>query len=123
MAMKAVFDSDVLIDYLLGQPKARVELQKYDQRLISVVSWTEVMIGAKNADENRRCRDFLAAFSVVPFDQTVAEEAGRLRQAHNIKLPDAIIWASARTSDALLVTRNTKAFPKHDPFVRFPYQV
>lgn len=121
--MKAVFDSDILIDYLLGLPKARAELQKYGRRLVSVVSWTEVMIGAKNTEETRRCRDFLASFDVVPFDQSVAEEAVRLRQTHNIKLPDAIIWATARTSDALLVTRNTRDFPKSDPFVRFPYQV
>ena len=121
--MKAVFDSDVLIDYLLGLPKARTELQKYEQRLVSVVSWTEVMIGAKNSEESRRCRDFLASFTLIPFDQAIAEEAVLLRQTRNIKLPDAIIWATARTSDALLVTRNTKDFPKADPFVRFPYQL
>jgi hypothetical protein len=121
--MKALFDSDVLIDYLLGQPKARAELQKYDDRLVSVVSWAEVMTGVKNEVEGQRCRDFLASFTFIPFDQTIAEEAVRLRQAHKLKLPDAIIWATARTADALLVTRNTKDFPPNDPFVRFPYEI
>ena len=81
------------------------------------------MIGAQTADETRRCRGFLASFTTIPFDQPIAEEAVRLRQARKIKLPDAIIWATARTSNALLVTRNTKDFPKDDPFVRFPYVV
>jgi len=121
--MKALFDSDVLVDYLLGLPMARSELQKYSQRLISIVSWTEVMIGAQAAEETRRCRDFLGSFTIIPFDQPIAEEAVRLRQTRKIKLPDAIIWATARTSGALLVTRNIKDFPKNDPFVRFPYEV
>ncbi|HVU37384.1 MAG TPA: type II toxin-antitoxin system VapC family toxin [Opitutales bacterium] len=119
--MKALFDSDVLIDYLLGEPKAKAEIQLHDERLISIVSWAEVMVGAKNEQESRQCRDFLAAFSVVPFDEPIAEEAVRLRQAHRMKLPDAIVWASARRNNALLVTRNTKDFPRNDPGVRIPY--
>jgi predicted nucleic acid-binding protein len=123
MGMKALFDSDVLIDYLLGHAKARTELQKYAGRLISVVSWAEVMIGAHDEEEKRRCRDFLASFTIIPCDQTIAEEAVRLRQTHHLKLPDAIIWATARISEALLVTRNPKDFPHRDPFVRFPYKI
>lgn len=121
--MKAVFDSDVLIDFLLGEARAKSEIQKHDQKLISMVSWTEVMVGASNKDEARRCRDFLSSFSLIPFDQPVAEEAVRLRQVYKLKLPDAIIWATARTAGALLVTRNTKDFPKDDPGVRFPYEI
>jgi hypothetical protein len=123
MEMNALFDSDVLIDYLHGLPMARAELQKYTQKLISVVSWAEVMIGAQNDIEQERCRNFLASFTIIAFNQPIAEEAVRLRQTHKIKLPDAIIWATARTSDALLVTRNTKDFPDNDPFVRFPYEI
>jgi len=121
--MKALFDSDVLIDYLLGEAKAKSEIQKHTQRLVSIVSWTEVMVGAKNEEEIRHCRDFLASFNIIPFDQPIAEEAVHLRQIHNLKLPDAIIWATARTADALLVTRNTKDFPKDDPSVRVPYAI
>jgi hypothetical protein len=40
-----------------------------------------------------------------------------------MKLPDAIIWASARCNGRLLVTRNTKDFPAGDPVVRYPYEV
>ncbi len=121
--MKAVLDSDVLVDYLLGLPLARSELRKHTERFISIVSWAEVMIGARTDEEAQRCRDFLASFTIIPFDQTIAEEAVRLRQTHKIKLPDAIIWATARTYGALLVTRNTKDYPKNDPGVRFPYVI
>lgn len=121
--MKALFDSDVLIDFLVGVPEADVELRRYSERLISVVSWTEVMIGVSSADEEIRCRDFLASFSVISFDLAIAEEAARIRRGSRIKLPDAIIWASAQKNGALLVTRNTRDFPSDDPFVRIPYQV
>ena len=121
--MKALFDSDILIDYLVGEAKADTELRRYSERLISVISWSEVMIGAASKDEEFTCREFLSSFTVIPFSLDIAEEAVRIRRGTRIKLPDAIIWASARTNGALLVTRNTKDYPKDDPFVRLPYSI
>ena len=40
-----------------------------------------------------------------------------------MKLPDAIIWASAQANGLLFVTRNTKDFPANDPGMRMPYRV
>jgi predicted nucleic acid-binding protein len=123
MAMKALFDSDILIDYLVGEAKADTELRRYSERLISVISWSEVMIGAASKDEEMSCRAFLSSFTVIPFGLDIAEEAVRIRRGARIKLPDAIIWASARSNGALLVTLNTKDYPKDDPFVRVPYSI
>jgi len=36
--MKAVFDSDVLIDYLQGLPEAREELSRYRQPHYSIIT-------------------------------------------------------------------------------------
>ena len=121
--MKALFDSDILIDFLMGESKAEVELKRYSDRLISVVSWSEVMIGASSEDEETKCRDFLASFSIISFDQAIAEKAVLIRRSRRIKLPDAIIWATARANEALLVTRNSRDFPTDDPFVRIPYAI
>ena len=46
--MKAVLDSDVLIDFLQGVDAAAVEISRYDDPCYSVVSWMEVMTGAEN---------------------------------------------------------------------------
>jgi len=46
-----------------------------------------------------------------------------LRRKHRMRLPDAIIRASAQTRDMLLITRKTKDFPAGDPSVRAPYQL
>lgn len=121
--MKALFDSDILIDYLVGEAKADVELARYSTRLISIVSWSEVMIGSASKDEEIKCREFLSSFTIIPFDLAIANEAVRIRRSTRIKLPDAIIWATAKTSGAILVTRNTRDFPTDDPFVRIPYSV
>ena len=120
--MRAVFDSDVLVDYLQGLAEAAVELGRYGERCISLVSWMEVMVGAGEAAEEAACRRFLDSFRVLPITTRVAERAVELRRQHRLKLPDAIIWASAKEEGCLLVTRNTKDFPANDPSVRFPYE-
>jgi len=43
------------------------------------------------------------------------------RRERKVKLPDAIILATAELEGRLLVTRNTKDFPSDDPGVRVPY--
>ncbi len=122
--MRAVIDSDVLIDYLQGRSEAAAELARYGERCISLVSWMEVMAGVTgDADEEAACRQFLGSFQMLLVTLPVAERAVRLRQLHRLKLPDAIIWASAQEEGCVLVTRNTEDFPAHDAGVRFPYQV
>ena len=46
--MKAVFDSDVLIDYLQGLPQAREELARYRQPHYSIITFMELHCGARN---------------------------------------------------------------------------
>ena len=121
--MRALFDTNILVDYLNGVDEARLELGRFDPRLISMVTWMEVLVGARTAAEETTLRAFLAGFSLVAIDRSVAEEAIRLRRQHRMRLPDALIWASARMSDAALVTRNTRDFPADDPGVRVPYRL
>ncbi|HEX5327962.1 MAG TPA: type II toxin-antitoxin system VapC family toxin [Acetobacteraceae bacterium] len=120
--MNALFDTNILIDYLRGIHAARAELRRYDHIAISVISWIEVMVGAPDETE-QATRDFLAGFPLVALDDGVAALAATLRRAHRVKLPDAIIWASARARGMLLVTRDGKGFPADDPGVRIPYAV
>ena len=120
--VRALFDTNILLDNIKGIAAARVELERYDDRAISVITVIEVLVGAAPDTEPLE-RALLSEFSIALLDEAVAEEAARLRRAHRIKLPDAMIWASARLQDRLLVTRNTKDFPADDPGVRHPYHV
>ena len=120
--MKALFDTNILIDYLGGADPAREELKRYDDPAISIVTWMEVMVGTtpSTADATKA---FLTGFRIIPLDDGVTAEAVDLRKRHRMKLPDAIVWASARVENRLLVTRNEKDFPVSDPGVRAPYRL
>lgn len=120
--VKALLDTNILIDYLNGIPDAGKEIGRYRDKAISLITWMEVMAGATVRDE-QIIKTFLAQFEMLPIDATVSAEAVAIRRARKIKLPDAIILATARTTGRLLVTRNTKDFPAgQDVDVRMPYQ-
>lgn len=120
--VKALFDTNILVDYLNAVPEARIEFQRYAEKSISMVTWMEVMVGA-HGNLEAPTRNFLNSFDVVPVDQQVANRAVDIRRIHRIKLPDAIIWATAQAHAMLLVTRNIKDFPGDDPGVRIPYKL
>jgi predicted nucleic acid-binding protein len=119
--VKALFDTNILIDYLVGRREAETELARYPERLTSVVSWMEVLAGARTDAEEDVIDLFLRDFTVVDVTRAVAREAVAIRRTRRIRLPDAIVWAAARTESALLVTRNTRDFGRDEPGVRVPY--
>jgi predicted nucleic acid-binding protein len=120
--VKALFDTCILIDYLNGCEPARAELDRYADKAVSLLTWMEVMVGADAATE-AVIRSFLAGFEQLPIDERVAALAVKLRKANRIKLPDAIIWASAQVGGRILVTRNTKHFGADEPGIRIPYEL
>jgi predicted nucleic acid-binding protein len=119
--MNALFDTNILIDYLNGVDASQQEFGRYRQRLISIVTWMEVLAGAHDDAEADVIHMFLRDFRIVEITRPVARDAVDIRRMRRCRLPDALIWASARTESALLVTRNTKDFPRDDPGVRVPY--
>jgi predicted nucleic acid-binding protein len=119
--VKVLFDTNILIDYLKADVQARSEIRRHRDSAISIVSWMEVMVGAPPEAEVAT-RSFLDGFARIELDDEVAAQAVRLRRLHRMKLPDAIIWASAQTRSMLLVTRNTKGYPADDPGIRVPYR-
>ena len=117
----ALFDTNILIDFLAKLPQAREELDRYARRAISVVTWMEILVGTDPRLETET-RMFLRRFSLIDLDTEIAERAV-LRRQHRMKIPDAMIWASAQVHGLLFVTRNTKDFPESDPGVRAPYTI
>lgn len=120
--MNALLDTNILIDYLNGVEAAREEIQRYSDAVISPITWMEVMVGVL-PEEEPAVRLFLSAFPQLPIDSAVAERAVAIRRKVKIRLPDAIIWASAQCANALLVTRNSKDFPSGAPEIRVPYSL
>ena len=86
------------------------------------MTWLEILSGANGDDE--LLRDFLDAhFQIIPLDLAIADEALRLRREFRLRLPDAIVWGTARHNDASLVTRNTKDFYPEWEGIHLPYTI
>ena len=45
--VSALFDTNILIDYLNGVEAARTELGRYSDKAISLITWMEVMVGGR----------------------------------------------------------------------------
>ncbi|TXT37987.1 MAG: PilT protein domain-containing protein [Comamonadaceae bacterium] len=120
--VSALFDTNILIDYLNGIAQAKAELQRYSDRAISVITWMEVMVGTC-PDTLVGTKALLSGFVLLPIDDRVAERAVFIRQTKRVKLPDAMVWATAQVNSRLLVTRNFKDMAEDEPGVRIPYKL
>jgi predicted nucleic acid-binding protein len=120
---EAAFDSNILIDSLNGDRRARLELMRTERRWISRVAWIEVMSKVRPEEESAFER-FFADFRIEEVSPTIARRAAALRyERPRLKLPDAIIHATALLGGRVLVTRNTRDFPADMPGIRVPYSL
>ncbi len=78
--MKAVFDTNILIDYLNGIEAARTELAHYTTRQISVISFIEVLVGAKSSAEENAIRGFLGTFEILNLSAEIANQTIEIRK-------------------------------------------
>jgi predicted nucleic acid-binding protein len=118
-----LFDTNILIDHLNGVAKATREIRRSHNPAISVITWIEVMTGAASPTEEAILRAFLSNFQHLEMTREVAERAAVIRRQKRIKMPDAIILATAEAAGRQLVTRNVKDFPVGTRGVRVPYKI
>jgi predicted nucleic acid-binding protein len=116
-----LFDSNILIDSLNGYEPAHRELRRVERRWISRVTWIEVMSKMPPGTETAM-EAFFSEFQIDEVTLPISRRAAELRRERSrLKLPDAVILASAQVNHRILVTRNTKDFPANMPGVRVPY--
>ena len=123
--MKAVFDTNILIDYLKGIENSLKEINRFKSKAISIITYIEVLVGLNNNDEHivNNIKNFLDTFDLIMVNQKIADLAILARREYKLKIPDAIIFATAQSIDALLITRNSKDFLPSNPLVRIPYNL
>jgi len=121
--MKPLFDTNILVDYLNGIQQAADEIDRYKSRFISAITFIEVLVGARNEEDERRIRAFLATFETLGFVPALIEKTILLRRQFGLKIPDAIIYATSKLNGTVLVTRNTKDFKEDWPDIRIPYRL
>jgi len=108
---KYLIDTNFLIYYLNGETIAIQFINRHRGTLcLSIINKLEVLSYPYTEDEDVIIRNFLNGFDLLLIDDNVLEQTIFLRRQRRIKLPDAIIAATALYHNLTLVTSNTSDF-------------
>jgi predicted nucleic acid-binding protein len=118
MTITAVFDSSAVILYFndaLSAPALAVMEQAIEEGTgaISVVTRAEVLAWPLHTAQSlQEAIAGMASFEQLNVDAAVADEAARIRRECNLKLPDALIAATAALRGLPVVTANARDFER-----------
>ena len=111
-----IFDTDVLVWASRGNLKAARAIDAAADRALSIVSFMEILQGARSKMETRQIKQSLRQmqFRILNLSETIGATAAALVEqhalAHGIQLADALIAATAIETDQPLCTANVKHF-------------
>jgi predicted nucleic acid-binding protein len=115
MGSNYLIDTNIII-YLLDKklpPNAETFLSTVidDMCQLSVITQIELLSWRSPDPQNHfTLRAFLADCKIIGLSTSVVEQTVRLRQVHKMKLPDAVIAATALVNDWTLISRNDNDF-------------
>ncbi len=116
MGIKYLWDSNIAIYYLQQQFPVKAEilvdnLVKESPVAISAITEIELLCWKAATDDDLKVlNDFISDCFVFELEQTIKLKTAEIRKIYNIKLPDAIIAATAIVYELVLITRNEKDF-------------
>ena len=102
----AVFDSNILIDFLNRRPEARLVFEAVTARFISVITRSEILVGISDARSRNAAHTLLSACLMCDVNVAIADRAALIRQEHRLKLSDALVAATAADYGLPLLTRD-----------------
>jgi len=110
------FDTDVLIWFLRGNKKASTVLESAPQRHLSIITYMELLQGARDKQETRVIKAFLsdAAFLTLPLTENIGHRASIYMEEYALKvdmcIADALIAATAVENGLTLCSANRKHY-------------
>jgi predicted nucleic acid-binding protein len=114
MGKRYLIDSNSIIDYLNGiLPEEGADLLRNvvnEVPVISFISKIEVLSFKSDEATELLLREFINSSSVIEITNDIIDATISIRKERKIKVPDAIIGATALMLDLTLITRNTKVF-------------
>lgn len=125
MGKRYLLDTNTVLDYmgnkLPGKAKNLIAQIIDDEINLSVINKIE-LLGFSKVEQD--IIDFVACSNIHPIDDVVVDKTIEMRSLYKIKLPDAIIAATALVNELAIITRNTKDFNKIDGLeVLNPYEL
>ena len=126
MTKRLLLDTDVLIDFLRGQPQAVQLLEDTDYEFyLSAVSVAELYVGVRDGREREVLDQLVGLLRTIEISTEIAQQAGLWRReygkSHGTGIIDALIAACADALQIPLATLNVKHFPML-PNVSAPYR-
>ncbi len=115
MAERFLIDSSAIIKYL-NETLSEEGLSFIDniierESIISFVTEIELQVwNPPNADDLRVFQLFVSKSSIIGISDAIIKETIRIRKSFKVKLPDALIAATAISNDITLVADNDKDF-------------
>jgi predicted nucleic acid-binding protein len=108
---KLVLDSNIVIYIAQKQLDPQLFLLPEDQLFVSDITIMETL-GYAFTDqfEKQEIESLLSVLIRIPIENIVVQNVVAIKQHHKIKLPDAIIAATALVYDCILVTRDSDDF-------------
>ena len=108
---KAVLDSNVVVYISKQIIDGNKVISHYNNIFVSVISYMEVLGYEFSSEiEKQLTEDFLLQSQVIHTNSEIAEKVIDFRKKKKIKLPDAIVAATAFVLGADLITANVKDF-------------
>ncbi len=111
-----LFDTDILIWYLRGNPKAAKTIQDSVDKQISTVVYMELLQGARDKREIKVIRTFLkgAGFEMLPLTENIGHRASVYMEEYCLKtgmcMADALLASTAVENQLPLITGNRKHY-------------
>ncbi len=111
-----IFDTDVLIWVQRGNRKAAALVEEEEERQISILSYMELLQGARHTREHRQIKDFIRDFQfrILPLTENVGYRAAvyieEYSLSHGLRAGDALVAATATENDLTLCSGNQRHF-------------
>jgi hypothetical protein len=111
-----LFDTDVVIWALRGNKRAAAAIDKAGRLELSVVSYMELVQGARDKNDLRLLRSYLAdvGFHILPLTEDIGHRASVYMEEFTLKsgitIPDTLIAATAVENGVRLCSANAKHY-------------
>ncbi|OGG86678.1 hypothetical protein A3B87_02505 [Candidatus Kuenenbacteria bacterium RIFCSPHIGHO2_02_FULL_39_13] len=115
--MQYALDTNSILYYLRSQKN----LSSYFAAIVEGLEFISLSVITKielfsypglELEEDRKIKEFIEDFKINELDDEIVDKTIEIRKKYKLKLPDAVIAATALANNLILITHNKKDFDK-----------